>query len=170
MLIFPLEGVEEDLRTGVAVAALWPHVESLKLPMRRRRWKGGTIWSLRMKQSQRKTSPLVSFLGLLDQALPEASVPCGHFHCIRQEIHFMFLFLIFDFYFCFLGLHLQHMEVPKLGVESELQLPTYTTATVAPNLSLVCDLHHSSQQCQTLNPLSEARDRTHNLLVPSWIR
>ena len=33
------------------------------------------------------------------------------------------------FFFFFLGLHLWHMEVPRLGVESELQLPTYTTAT-----------------------------------------
>ena len=29
-----------------------------------------------------------------------------------------------------LGLHPRHMEVPRLGVESELQLPTYTAATV----------------------------------------
>ena len=28
-----------------------------------------------------------------------------------------------------LGPHLWHMEVPRLGVESELQLPAYTTAT-----------------------------------------
>ena len=28
-----------------------------------------------------------------------------------------------------LRLHLWHMEVPRLGVESELQLPAYTTAT-----------------------------------------
>ena len=32
--------------------------------------------------------------------------------------------------FCFLGPHLQHMEVPRLGIESELQLPASTTATV----------------------------------------
>ena len=31
--------------------------------------------------------------------------------------------------FIFLGLHPQHMEVPRLGVESELQLLSYTTAT-----------------------------------------
>ena len=31
-------------------------------------------------------------------------------------------------------------------------------------------LHHSSRQRQILNPLSEARDRTHHLMVPSWIR
>ena len=29
--------------------------------------------------------------------------------------------------------------------------------------------HHSSQQCQILNPLSEVRGRTHNLTVPSRI-
>ena len=33
----------------------------------------------------------------------------------------------------FLGLHLWHMEVPRLGVESELQLPAYTTATAMPD-------------------------------------
>ena len=36
--------------------------------------------------------------------------------------------------------------------------------------SCICDLHHSSQQCWILNPLSKARDQTGNLLVPSWIR
>ena len=34
----------------------------------------------------------------------------------------------FFFPLSFLGPHLRHMEVPRLGVESELQLPTYTTA------------------------------------------
>ena len=49
------------------------------------------------------------------------------------------------------------MEVPRLGVESELQLPTYATATATATLdpSHLCDLLHSSQQ--RLNPLSEAR-------------
>jgi len=53
------------------------------------------------------------------------------------------------------------MEVPRLGVKSELQLPAYTTATATQDLSYVFDLHHSSQQHQILNPLSKARDRTH---------
>ena len=30
---------------------------------------------------------------------------------------------------CFLGLHPQHMEVPRLGVQLELQLLAYATAT-----------------------------------------
>ena len=50
--------------------------------------------------------------------------------------------------FCFLGLHLWHIEVPRLGVESELQFP----ATPAPN------------------PLSKARDRTRNITDPSQDR
>ena len=62
------------------------------------------------------------------------------------------------------------MEVPRVGVESEMQLPAYATATALPALSCVCDLHHSSWQCQILNPLSVARDRSHNLMVPSQIR
>ena len=40
------------------------------------------------------------------------------------------------------------MEVPRLGVESELQQPAYTTATAAADLSHVCHLHHSSPQRQ----------------------
>ena len=51
----------------------------------------------------------------------------------------------FSFFF-FLGPHLQYMEVPKLGVKSELQLLAYATATATPDLSHVCDLHYSSQQ------------------------
>ena len=62
------------------------------------------------------------------------------------------------------------MEVPGLGVKSELQLPACTTATAMQNLSRICNLHHSSWQCQILNPLSEARDPTLILTVPSWIR
>ena len=50
------------------------------------------------------------------------------------------------FFFVFLGLHSQHMEVPRLGIESELQLPAYATAMTTWNPSLICDLHHSSRQ------------------------
>ena len=64
----------------------------------------------------------------------------------------------FFFFFAFLALIQWHMEVLGLGVEPELQLLAYTPATATPDPSLICDLHHSSWQCQILNPLSKARD------------
>ena len=76
-------------------------------------------------------------------------------------IPFFFFFLIF------LGPHLWHMEVPRLAVESELQLLAYTTAM--PDPSRVCQLYHSSQQHWILNPLNEARDRTHILMDTSQV-
>ena len=62
------------------------------------------------------------------------------------------------FFFCFLGLHLGHMKVSRLGVELELQLPAHARGTATLDLSHIHDLHHSLQQCWILNPLSEARD------------
>jgi len=75
--------------------------------------------------------------------------------------------VLFFFFFCllsFLGLPPWHMEVPRLGVKLELLLPAYTRATAMPDLSHVCDLHHSSWYHRILNPLSKARDRTLNLM------
>ena len=71
--------------------------------------------------------------------------------------------------FCSLGPYLRHIEVPRLGIESELQLLVYTTATATQDPSRVCDLYHSSWQRRILNALSETRDGTHNLMVPSQI-
>ena len=61
------------------------------------------------------------------------------------------------------------MDVPSLGVQLELQLPAYAKTIATQDLSCVCDLHHSSWQCQILNPLSKARDRTQILMDISWI-
>ena len=60
------------------------------------------------------------------------------------------------------------MEIPRL------RGPVGATAASLrqshSNAGSVCDLYHHPQQCQILNPLSEARDQTSNLMVPSWIR
>ena len=81
----------------------------------------------------------------------------------------------FFFFAFFLGPHPQHMEVPRLGVLSEPQLPAYATATATTaatatmDRSHVCNLHHSSRQCRIPSPLSKARDWTYNLMVPSQV-
>ena len=83
----------------------------------------------------------------------------------------MFVFCILSGVFFGRGrVHPQHMEIPRLGVQLELQLPAHTTATATQDLNRVCDLHHSSRQRRISNPLSKGRDRTRNLMVPSRIR
>ena len=63
----------------------------------------------------------------------------------NEFLFFSFLF----FFFFFLGPYQQHMEVPRLGVKSELQLPAYATATAMPDLSRICDLHHGNTRSLT---------------------
>ena len=50
------------------------------------------------------------------------------------------------------------MEVPRLGVELELQMPAYTTASATPDPSYI------PGHAGSFNPLSEARDQTHILM------
>ena len=66
-------------------------------------------------------------------------------------------------YFCFLGLHTWHIEAPRPGAESELQLPACATAT-----AILCDprppLRPTPQLTTTPDP-----DRTRNLMDTSWV-
>ena len=80
------------------------------------------------------------------------------------------VFWFFFPFFVFLGPYLWHMEVPRLGVQLELQLLAYTTAKATQNPSHIWNLHHSSRQRHILNPLCEARDQTHILMNTSQVR
>ena len=84
---------------------------------------------------------------------------------MRSVLLLLFIYLCIYLFIYFLRLHLWHMEIPRLAVKLELQLPAYTTATATQEPSCICDLHHSAQQRWSLNPLYEARDRTPS----SWI-
>ena len=94
----------------------------------------------------------------LNSYLTDVALPC------HQDISFSpegfllwflgFFFVLFCFVFVFLELNRRHMEVPRLGVKSDLQLPT---ATATLDLSQFLNLHHSSRQCQILNPLREGQ-------------
>ena len=84
--------------------------------------------------------------------------PRGHDgECIAKRLLPRWLILV---WFCLFRATWEHMEVPRLGVESELQLPAYTTATATPDRRHICDLCHSLWQCRILNPLSKTRDGT----------
>ena len=82
---------------------------------------------------------------------------------MHLNLHSLLLtYFSFPFILClnffFLRVAPWHMKVPRLGVESELQLLAYTTATATWDPSHVCNLHHSSWQHWILNPQREARD------------
>ena len=64
----------------------------------------------------------------------------------------------------FSGLHPWHMEVPRLGVESKLQLPAYTTATATGIRAMSST--YTTAHSWILNPLSKARDQTCILWIP----
>ena len=49
------------------------------------------------------------------------------------------------FFGFFLGPHPQHMEVSKLGVKMELQLPAYAYTTATWDLSCICELYPTAQ-------------------------
>ena len=78
--------------------------------------------------------------------------------------------------FCFLGFFLLFRATPTAHRGSrarvplgELQLQATVTATAMPDPSHICNLLHSSWPHQILNPLSEAREWTCNVMVPSQI-
>ena len=87
-----------------------------------------------------------------------------------KQSFFFQTFFFFFFFFCFLGPHLWHIKVPRLGVESELQLSACATATAMWDPSHACNLHHSSWQCQILKPLSKTRNRICILMDASGAR
>ena len=61
------------------------------------------------------------------------------------------------------------MEIPRLGVESDLHLSAYTTATATWDPSHFFNVHHRSWQHRILNPPSEARNQTCIFGDTTWV-
>ena len=117
------------------------------------------------------TSPcLATFSSSIDPTIPWGLHWAPFSFLYFQPLTTLWFIYFYFIFFVFLGPHLWHMEVPGLGVESELQLLAYTTATATPDLSPICNLHHSSRQHWILNPLSEGRNRTCTLMDTSQLR
>ena len=88
-------------------------------------------------------------------------------YIIRHKDKILFLFHLF--FFGGGGARQQHMEVPRLRAESELQSLAYDTTIATPDPSHICNLDHSPQQHRILNSLSEARDQICILMDTSQI-
>ena len=78
-----------------------------------------------------------------------------------------FCFVLFCF--CFLGPRPWHMEVPRLGIDLELQTQADTTATEMPEPSLVSNLHYRLWQRWILNLMSQAGNQTCILMDTSRV-
>ena len=105
------------------------------------------------KESAREWICVYEALG----CIPETNTRMVHqlYSNVKWKLKQLFIYL-----FLFRATSEAYMEVPRLRVESELQLPAYITATATPDPRLVCSLHHSSHQCWILTPLREVRDWT----------
>ena len=77
--------------------------------------------------------------------------------CYISKIKLKYAFTLF------MLLHMQDMEVPRLGVKLELQLPA-TPQPQEHRIQTPSMTYTTSQQCRILNPLSEARDGTQILM------
>ena len=109
---------------------------------------------------------------IIDMFAFKSTVLLVTFHLLCFLFFFSFLFpffFFFFFFFCFFGPPLLCLLVPVRGVELLLVLQACTTAAAVWDPSLICDLHHSSQNHWVLNALSEARDRTRILMNASWV-
>ena len=84
-----------------------------------------------------------------------------NWHSIVSQLYFNTI----CFWFVFLFLRV----IPAAFGGSQPQLPASATATATWDLSLVCDLYHSTWQHQILDPPSEARNWTLILMDTSWV-
>jgi len=73
----------------------------------------------------------------------------------KNEWHILDWPIIIIFFFFLRAAPMAHR-----GSQARGWIGAYTRATATWDWSCFCNPHHSSQQCQILNPLSKARDRT----------
>ena len=77
--------------------------------------------------------------------------------------------IVEQYMYCFFMVALWYMEIPRIGVELELQMPAYATVTATRDPSCISNLYHSSQQCWIPDPLNKAMDWTCILMDTSLI-
>ena len=83
-------------------------------------------------------------------------------------VFFLFHFVLFLLYRAAPAAYGGSQARGQIGAIAASLHHSHSNARSEPHLNF--HLYHSSWQHRILNPLSEARDRTQNLMVPSWIR
>ena len=121
-----------------------------------------TQWAVDSLKSGRTSSPELDHSGLLALRLPGSRTA-------RNIFLFVCLFKYLFLYFCFLRAYRHLIEIPRLGIELELQLSASTTATAMRNPGCLWDLHHNSWPHGILNPQNKTGDWTHILMDISQI-
>ena len=110
---------------------------------------------------------------LILQLLPSLIIYALHLEIKLYKLNLQASLSFFSFlFFFFFGL-LRAAPVAYRDSQARGQIGALAvglhTVILTPDLSHVCDLHHSSQQHRILNPLSEARDQTCVLMDASQI-
>ena len=81
------------------------------------------------------------------------------------------MFFVGFFCYCcsysFLGPQLWHVEIPRLGIELELQLLAFATDTEM--WDRAASATYTTRQCCILNPLSKARNQTCIFMDTGWV-
>ena len=82
------------------------------------------VW-LKKKKKKLSERMFAKILTVVTKSGVSKAWPVGQFQ--PNSCGFFLYSILICIYFCCLGLHPQHLEVPRLGVQSELQHPAYTT-------------------------------------------
>ena len=104
-------------------------------------------------------SPLNTVMEMLDQCLSR-----------WENKNAVILSLVYLLIYLFLGPHPWHLEVPGLGVSSELHLPAYATVTQHQIWAASVTYTTSHGQCRILNPLRRDSDQTCVLMDTPRVR
>ena len=102
----------------------------------------GGLWGF-LPQNILSQTPLILFYSMFTLLLL-----FHQYHYSWKQIYDSWVPNMTIFFFCFLGLQLQYIEVPRLEAESELQPLAHATAIRDP--SCICDLHHSPRQSRII--------------------
>ena len=125
---------------------------------------GGVIWFIALNLSPPLIPSQTGILASTDQS-------CWQIECdsLSQPLTGGGPWVDFMFYLFFVFLRAAPAAYGSSQARGRIGVQLLAYATATQDLRRVCDLYHSSKQCQILNSLNEARDRTRILLVTSQV-